>query len=303
MEPSPSPAPAAPGPEFEPLFQPVPLTSSNLISLAHRLYKARWGLIVGGFAIAVILGWIVGVVAAFADALIFGADAIFNPINLLSQIFFNTPLTVGSLYIAVRVFRNEPANLGDLWIGFSKWLPVVAVGVLVQVVIWAALIPIGIAFAAIGGTAGAGGGPALMAVTAVLGIGLLIFAVWFSIRLYFATLLCADPAGPNLGIIESIATSWRITSGHAWALFAVAIVLGIVAAISMLLLIVPFFLYGGPVLVCAGAAAYALACHKSGIIPLAPYDDCPYCGYSMQQVPTDTCPECGNTVNRRLATA
>jgi uncharacterized membrane protein len=295
MDPHDTPTPAGPGPAFRPLFETVPLTVSNILSLSHRLYTARWGLIVGAFALAIVLQWIIGAITGLIDIAIFGQDLIVSPINLLAQILFSTPLLVGALYVAVRVYRNEPATIGDVWIGFSKWLPVVAVGLLVQLAVYGAMVPIGIA---IGILAGAGGGPAMAALAVLLAIGLLVLAVWLSIRLYFATMLCADPAGPNLGVIESITTSWRITSGHAWTLFVVAVVLGLLAMVSLLLLIVPFFLYGGPVLVCGGAAAYALACHKAGIIPLAPYDDCPHCGYPMRDAPTDTCPECGNEVYR-----
>tara|TARA_R110000782_G_scaffold20398_3_gene55090 strand:- start:18834 stop:19727 length:894 start_codon:yes stop_codon:yes gene_type:complete len=295
MEPQDARDPAGPGPAFHPLFETVPLTISNVLSLSHRLYTARWGLIVGAFSLAVVIQWIIGAVTGLIDIAIFGQGLIVSPLNLLAQILISTPLLVGALYVAVRVYRNEPATLGDLWIGFSRWLPVVAVGLLVQLAVYGAMLPIGVAA---GILAGAGGGPATVAVAVILAIGLLILAIWLSIRLYFATMLCADPAGPNLGVVDSITTSWRITSGHAWTLFVVAVAMGIVAMLSLVLLIVPFFLYGGPVLVCGGAAAYALACHKAGIIPLAPYDDCPHCGYSMRDAPTDICPECGNVVHR-----
>lgn len=282
-----------------PFAAPVPPTVGNLFSLAHRLYASRWGLIVGVTVVAFVLSWLLSVVTGLLDMALVGSDALFSPLSTLSQILIGAPLLVGPLYVTARLFRGEPAAFDDLFVGFRRWGPVVVVALLVQILIYAIIIPFGFAMMAIG--LGSGGSPALYAFIALLALLMFGAVIWVAIRLYFATLLCADPTAPRLGILESIRTSWEITRGHAWPLFVVAVALGILAMISFVLLIVPFLLYGGPILVCAGGVAYALICHRSGLIPLAPYDDCPYCNYDLRAIESDTCPECGSTVFRPSA--
>jgi uncharacterized membrane protein len=288
---------ATPAAPFAPPVQP---TAGNLFSLAHRLYTSRWRLIVGTSVAALVLNWLIAAIAGLLDLAIVGRDAVISPLSTLTQILVGAPLLVGPLYVATRLFRGEPAEFADLFVGFERWIPVVAVALLVQVIVYVAVIPIGVALAAVG--LGTGGNPAAVAGVALLGLLLFGVVIWLSIRLYFATLLCADRRGPRLGAIESIKTSWGITRGHAWALFVVAVGLGILAAISLVLLVVPFLLYGAPILVCAGAVAYALICHDAGLIPLAPYDDCPYCKYDLRATESTTCPECGSTVLRAQTT-
>jgi uncharacterized membrane protein len=282
-----------------PFVPPVRPTAGNIFSISHRLYAARWGLIVGVSVTAFVLSWVLGLLTGLMDLALVGTDAYFNPLSTLSQILVGAPLLVGPLYVTARLFRGEPAEFADLFVGFRRWGPVVVVALLVQVIVYAVVIPFGLAMTAVGLTAG--GNPAAIAGIAIFGLLMLGLVVWIAIRLYFATLLCADPAGPRLGIVASIKASWDITRGHAWALFVVAVGLGILAMISLILLIVPFLLYGGPVLMCAGGVAYALVCHEAGLIPLAPYDDCPFCKYDLRATGSDTCPECGSTVFRATA--
>lgn len=279
-----------------PFVVPVPPTAGNIFSISHRLYAARWGLIVGVSATAFVLSWILSVITGILDFFLVGQDALINPLSIASQILIGAPLLIGPLYVTARLFRGEPATFGDMLVGFRRWGPVVVVALLVQVIIYAVVIPFGVAIAAVGLTSG--GNPVAIAAVAAFGLLMLGVVIWIAIRLYFATLLCADPFGPRLGIVSSIRTSWSITQGHAWALFVVAVGLGFIAIISFILLIVPFLLYGGPLLMCAGGVAYALVCHQAGLTPLAPYDDCPFCKYDLRATNSDTCPECGSTVIR-----
>lgn len=279
-----------------PFVPPVPPTFGNIFAISHQLYAARWGLTVGVCVVAIILNMLLSLFAGVLDALIVGSDASFNPVSTLSQILLGAPLLVGPLYVAARLFRGEPAEFSDLFIGFRRWGAVVVVALLVQIIVYAVVIPFGIAIAAVGLTSG--GNPVALVGIGAAGLVMLGVVVWITIRLYFATLLCADPAGPNLGIIDSVKTSWRITHGHAWSLFLVAVVLGILAVISLLLLVVPFLIYGAPVLMCAGGVAYALICHKAGLIPLSPYDHCPSCQYDLRGTDSGICPECGAAVIR-----
>lgn len=275
-----------------PFAPPVAPTVNNLFSLGHKLYKSRWGLIVGASVASVALSWLLGLITGFVDAGLFGADALVSPVTMLAQALVGAPLLVGPLYLTARLSRGEPAEFQDVLIGFRRWGPVVATAFLVQAAVWVAMIPLGVGMAAMGSN------PFGIVVMFLLGLAALGVTTWLTIRLYFAPLLCADPAGPRPGVTDSIKASWTITKGHALTLFVVSIALGVIGVISALLLVVPFLLYGAPLGFCVGGVAYVLVTHQAGLIPMAPYDDCPFCKYDLRGTASSTCPECGATVPR-----
>lgn len=276
---------------------PARPTIGNIFTLAHRVYGSHWGLIVGVSAVAVVLNLIVGAIGGGIDYLLVGPDAMISPASLVLQAVFGTPLVVGPLYVVVRVFRGEEAGFGDMFIGFQRWGVVAGVGAIVGVINFVMLFPLQLVAAS---TASSMGGNAAVAivVTLLASLATIFVALWINIRLYFAPLLCVDPHGPLPGAVDSIKTSWNMTGQHTWALFVIAIALGIIATVSLLLLVVPFVLYGGPVIACAGGVAYALIAHRTGLIPLAPYTECPFCEYDLSDTDSDRCPECGNFVDR-----
>ncbi|MEO1278288.1 MAG: hypothetical protein AAFV77_04970, partial [Planctomycetota bacterium] len=119
-------------------------------------------------------------------------------------------------------------------------VPILAVGILV----WFLTNNVGI---------GAG---ALVGV--VLGIPVYIFMVYVYIRLGFATLLSVDPLGTRPTASEALRLSWEATSGHAWMLFALGILFGLVMVATMLLLVLPAIFFGLPFFTCGSGVMYMI---------------------------------------------
>jgi len=68
---------------------------------------------------------------------------------------------------------------------------------------------------------------------------LIIPGIILAVRLQYATYLIIDK---NLGPIEAIKTSWRITRGNTWNLFFFGIILGLINILGILCLLVGLFI-------------------------------------------------------------
>ncbi|MFG0245500.1 MAG: hypothetical protein ACF8MF_05540 [Phycisphaerales bacterium JB052] len=272
----------------------------NVFSWAHAILGERWGTLVGCAALIFIYGMIAGILINLIDSFLFGFDAMVRPFELLHSVLITGPLSVGPIYIACRTFRGQHSNFSDILIGFRRWGSVAFIGFIIQIGALLALIPFGVISTALTTTtAGSSGLTILMML--VLVVLLAGGAMYLAVRLYFATLLCADPLGPQLGAIESISESWRITQKPAWVLFACALLIAVIIGVSATCFLVPMVLYGLPLSYAAAGSVYVVLTHKSGIIPVEGYDECPFCDYNLVDLDTNRCPECGAHVIRPQA--
>ncbi len=282
---------------LDPIANIERVTFGNIFGWSHRVMSWKWGLLVGCAASLVIYEFVVSFFLSMAIQFAFGTGVLFNPLEFLHSILVIAPLSVGPIYIAAKIFRGQRAVFDDIWIGFTRWAPIVLIGFLIQAGYLIAMVPIGVMIA-MSQRATAGNSALTILLMLVLGLALLVGSVYIAVRLYFATLLCADPMGPKLGGISAITESWRITRNSAWTLFLTAIVISIIAGISAACLFIPLILYGLPLTYGAAGAVYVILTHQSGIIPVEGYDVCPYCEYDISTLDTSQCPECGSHVIR-----
>jgi uncharacterized membrane protein len=68
---------------------------------------------------------------------------------------------------------------------------------------------------------------------------LIIPGIFFGIRLKYATYLVIDK---NLGPLEAIKGSWKITRGNVWNLFFLSILLGLINLLGLLCLVIGLFI-------------------------------------------------------------
>lgn len=121
-------------------------------------------------------------------------------VRTLLEAIVLAPLYAGQYLLALKVVRDEPVRFGEFLDGFARVWPVVGASLLVSVAVGAGLL--------------------------LLVIPGLVWAITFA----FSPILLVDrslPAGRQLGAIESLYESARLTKGHRWTLFGIAFLLSI----------------------------------------------------------------------------
>ena len=128
-------------------------------------------------------------------------------------------------------------------------------------------------------------------VTAVAFVLFVMLAV--TARLWFASLICLDPHTGQPGVTESIAASWRATSGSTWGSIIVIFILFILIILaSLLALILPMLFFAMPLMYAVIGVTYVAIAPRTRLIQGG--RRCAFCGYDLYGVPSPICPECGN---------
>ncbi len=233
-------------------------TVGEAIGEGHKLLMANYGLMLGAAIVVVLLTAAAAMIAGIIDTILVGPDALFNPVSTAAQFLVQTPLSVGLGMLAVRRYRDGEGAFEDIFMGFKRYWPIVAIGFLLTMGMWVFMIA-GIAGGAlVVGVLAAVSTPAAIAVGVVLGIGLLVLLVYLAVRLWFSYLVCIDPRGASPGPIDSIKISWYLTSGRSFKVFLVGLIMGLIGFVCVLLLFLPFIFYALPLYACAFGALYVL---------------------------------------------
>jgi len=222
-------------------------------------FKTRYGALLGAVVVFILVMLGAGIVQAIVNAafgLGYEHDSMTIP-DLLITIFFSNVFGPGIFLMAVQLHRGESPGMGTLFAGFSRYWPLVGIGVLLSLIFGA--IAIGVAFfAGIGIVASSADGLALGGGLAIAVLVSLCLILFFMTRLAFVGILCIDPQR-QLGVADSFATSWRMTGPIFWPLLGLIIVLSLIFIVSIALLVLPAVFIGAPLFLAVLSAAYQLA--------------------------------------------
>lgn len=242
-------------------------TVGEAIGEGHKLLMANYGLMLGAAIVVALLTFAAMMIAGLIDTVLVGPDAWFNPVSTAAQFLVQTPLGVGLGMLAARRYRDGEGAFEDIFMGFRRYWPVVAIGFLMTVGMWVLMLA---------GLAGGGlvvsvlltfSAPAAIAVGVVLGIAFFVLLIYLAVRLWFSYLVCIDPRGARPGPIDSIKISWYLTSGRAFKVWLVGLVMGVIGLVCFILLILPFIFYALPFYACAFGVLYVL------LNPMPPEED------------------------------
>jgi len=225
-------------------------------ALGWQTFRSRYGALLGA-SVVFLFAWFAVSTVANLSRLALSPQApgvamepddftiaflLFNSsIDMALSVLFTVPLLAGLLLLALRHIRGESPPLGTLFAGFSeRYGPLVGIGAL--------------------GTA------PLLLVSAPVLLGpsplfllLIPVGVVLAVRFYLIYLLCVDPRR-RLGVIESYATSWRLTGPDPvfWPLLGVVLALFLIGVLCTALLLLPLIFFGVPFAIAVAAASYEL---------------------------------------------
>ncbi|MEQ8912327.1 MAG: hypothetical protein RIE03_08535 [Pseudomonadales bacterium] len=238
---------------------PTPdFTVGEAIGEAHKLLMANYGLMLGASLVVLLLTGACTVVAALIDTALVGPDAMFNPVSTASQFLVQTPLGVGLGMLAARRYRDGGGVFEDIFLGFTRYWPVVAIGLILTVGSWVITLVAVAGGALVVGVLAAVSTAAAIAVGVIFGLALIVLLIYLAMRLWFSYLVCIDPRGVRPGPIDALKLSWYMTEGHVFKLWLTGVVMGLIGLVCALLLFLPFIFYAMPFMACAFGVLYVL---------------------------------------------
>ena len=185
-------------------------------------------------------------------------------IQIVVGVFFGLAFGAGVSWFGVQIVRGRKPPISTLFAGFTKYLPVTGVGLVMYIIL-------GVGAAVIAGV--------------IFGVGLLVSSsmstpdTWFmtfgieliifilatvvfifmvGLRLAFAALICLDPERSEEGVWACLGASWRETGPDYWPLLGFYLFVTLLVVVSLIALCLPLFFLGIPILLTGMGAAYHL---------------------------------------------
>jgi hypothetical protein len=251
----------------------VPYSISAAFQLGWESFKAQWGpltvctlIFIGGWIALSIPGWIgqllimgTGGQQSTGSALLAVGGGLATCIGYAAQIFAGLPFAAGFYYCGVRAVRRELVP-SDAFAGFRRYWAVLGISVLTAVM--SSVVGIAVVVPAIIGAvvmAATDSGVALVVGLAVAAVAAIVVLCFLLVLLVMPPLIVVDPRMRAEWCPGSLSIAWEMGKrGNCASYLLLSVVLGLLVALSMLLLVVPFVLLGLPLAMAVVGAAYEL---------------------------------------------
>jgi hypothetical protein len=175
------------------------------------------------------------------------------------------PFGVGIQWVYIQCARGEKSTLSDLFFGFSRYKWILGIGIIIQIVgsliFWCSayfidssgwLIELNSATLEIPMTAQMDGSTVIAIL--VLWVAMVVISIWWM----FPGIICVDPKMGGKGSTACLGESYRGTSPVFWRLVGMEIGIGFILFFCTILLVLPLFFLGIPLMMAMHGAAYTL---------------------------------------------
>jgi hypothetical protein len=211
---------SAPVPVAELIATDYTLDIGECVSAGWGLIQNRFGLVVGGSAVYMLIQAGLG---GIGNIPILGAV-----VTLINYVFISGPMLAGLYYFLLKVLRNQPAEVGDIFTGFRvNYFQLVLAYVLMMLLATLVAVPGGAAAAfAIFQMIRQHDVDSFHLIVAVLGFLVAIVpAAYVSISYMFSLPLVIDR---GMGFWDAMELSRKQVGKHWWTVFALLVVCGLI---------------------------------------------------------------------------
>ena len=284
----------------------------NAFSVGWKGFTENYGLMLGVSFLILVANFIPTLITLPFNLAAGGANnsmafIVMNQVFSLGwSLLVSLPLTLGGIWIGVKIARGDKAVFSDLWIAYQR-LGWVILGALLSyllitiIYIIAALcggvpaVVIGLVISLLGGSTELAIGCGL-----VIGIPIALCAILYGLARFILMLLpIIDPKMGRMSPPDAMTWAFkRSGTGIAWSLVGLMIVVGLILGLSFAACFLPYIFLGLPLMQTVMGAAYALITSQDldGML-------CEHCGYAREGNDSAQCPECGNNWKIRARTA
>ena len=277
---------------------------ANVFAVGWKTFTENYGLLLG-------ISFIV-FVASLAPTVVMLPMNIFNPgannaLGFITMIqIFNygwsllvvLPLTLGGLWVGVKIARGEEVQFSDVWTPYHRlgWvlLGVLLLYLLVLIIYIAAFVCGGIPGLIVGfivASASGDAGPGVIS-GAIVGVLIVLPIIFYGLARVIPMMVpIIDPKMGRMSPPDAMLWSLKRTgNGIAWSLAGLMVVMSLMAGVSVAACGLPYLFLVLPLSQTIFGSAYALLAAREidGML-------CEHCGYTRQGVDSTQCPECGQT--------
>lgn len=181
-------------------------------------------------------------------------------LSLLTRVFVHIPVQSAIAVMGASAIAGN-LRVADMFMAYRRFFGVLGA----TIVYGAGFALVSIVFLLLGmlapflSSVARGNGGLIIAVIAVVAILVIVFLIWFvrrAIRYSFGIAIVCDPANRSLGIFEAFRRSAEALKGKEGSVLGFLLLVGLLAALTSLLLGVGLLLIGWPLLMCAQGAVY-----------------------------------------------
>lgn len=246
----------------------------DAFDVATQTFSAQWGqlvvvglIVLAGYVLCAVPQWVMQFIgAASQDPDVMNAAGLLGGcVGWIINVLVGGHLFAGLVLAGANTVADRPLA-SDVFLGFQRYGRVLLAHLLtmlcllgVVVVAYVPLIVCGV-LAAVVGRQDQGALVFLVGLGLIVTLGLLFAGmVLVGFRVFFISTIVADPQLGSMGVMEAFRLNWAtVTPGRAFSLLGLTMVVGLLVALSVLLLCVPCLLAGLPFMLAAYGAAYAL---------------------------------------------